>query len=398
MNDHLANQIDHRRIEGRRIRVLAMISSMRGGGSEQQTLLLLRHLDRTRFDPHLFLLERTGDLLSRVPDDVTIASFDDQPMKKGFYFPGRIFRQQAARLRQYCQEQSIDVIYDRTFRMTLLASAAVDGLGIRRVSTIVSPPHHAVALVERRFVTIKRWRLASAYRRSHRIIAVSDQASRSAQEYYGLSSDQIETIANPVDAETLRRSALSRAISSDPSYLILVVVGRMSVEKGHADLIAAIRMLDQNWPSDLRPLCIRMIGDGPLRQQLEEASRELKRHQMIFVGIDPDPAAEIAVADALILPSHFEGMPNVVLEAMALNTAVIATRSGGTIELEREEPTIWWADPQSPTSLAAAIEQWATDPQSATQRIKAAQAMIHQYHNVETTIQRIANHLIDAAE
>jgi glycosyltransferase involved in cell wall biosynthesis len=382
------------RIESRRIRVLAMISSMRGGGSEQQTLLLLRHLDRTRFEPHLFLLERTGDLLSRVPEDVKIHSFDDRPKKAGFYFPGRIFRQQAARVREHCQTESIDVIYDRTFRMTMLAAAAIDRLGIPRVSTIVSPPHHAVPLVEKRFVAIKRWRLASAYRRSHRIIAVSDQAARSAQEYYGLSADKIETIANPVDTETLQQSAQSRAVTLDPKYFNLVVVGRMSIEKGHADLIAAIRRLDEQWPTDRRPLCIRMIGDGPLRQELETAARELKRHQMIFVGIDPDPAAEIAAADALILPSHFEGMPNVVLEAMALNTSVIATRAGGTIELERSEPTIWWANPQDPASLATAIHQWASDPQAATQRITAAKKMIEQFHNIQTTTHLIASRLV----
>ena len=73
-----------------------MISSMRGGGSEQQTLLLLRHLDRSLLTPHLYLTEKTGGLMARVPDDVTIHCFGDADTRGGLYFPGRVMRRQWA--------------------------------------------------------------------------------------------------------------------------------------------------------------------------------------------------------------------------------------------------------------------------------------------------------------
>ncbi len=198
-------------------RVLTMISSMRGGGSEQQTLLLLRHLDRSKFTPHLYLLERTGDLMSRVPEDVIVHSFEDAASSGGFYFPGRVLRQQVQHLQGLLQRESIDVIYDRTFHMSMIAGPAGKACGVPRVSTIVSPPEHALPLVESRFVGLKRRRLAKAYQQSRSVIAVSQQAATSAMEYYDLPSDRIHVIHNPVDIEAVRKAASEQACSSGRS-------------------------------------------------------------------------------------------------------------------------------------------------------------------------------------
>ncbi|QDT01872.1 Putative teichuronic acid biosynthesis glycosyltransferase TuaC [Rubripirellula lacrimiformis] len=393
------------------IRVMLMISSMRGGGSEQQTLLMLRHLDRARFTPHLYLLERTGDLLDQVPGDVVIHSLDDAKPNRGMYFPGREFRRQVRHLKSVLRDQSIDVIYDRTFHMSMIAGPAARSIGIPRVSTIVSPPDHALPLVETRFVAAKRRRLATAYRNAFRIIAVSRQAGQSAQRYYRIRNQTIEVIPNPVDCSAVRAAstpaptASSNAPSVDSgsgdaasSVISLVCVGRMTTEKGHRDLLDAMIDLESRTPDQLPTIRLQLIGDGPLRSQLESLwSAAPRRHQIEFIGRVPNPAPWIAAADGLVLPSHFEGMPNVVLESMALGTPVIATRSGGTIELEQDEPTIQWAEAKSPASLAQAIATFIADPAAAAERVAAAHRLIDRCHDVSTTIRRIESILVDAA-
>ncbi|TWU58234.1 glycosyltransferase [Rubripirellula reticaptiva] len=376
--------------KGAPIHVLLMISSMRGGGSEQQTLLLLRHLDRKRFTPHLYVLHRDGDLMSRIPADVNVHSFEDAPPRTGMYFPGRELRRQVRHLRSILKSQSIDVIYDRTFHMTMIAGPAAKAIGVPRVSTIVSPPEHALPLVESRFVELKRRRLAKAYRDSFRVVAVSRQAAESAHRYYGLTKQIIEVIPNPVDPYSLQESISAEpAIDDHNDNLSLVCVGRMTAEKGHRDLIDAMIMLDKT-TRQLPKIWLRLIGDGPLRHDLEMRWNASPRTNVIeFMGRIDQPAKWIAAADALVLPSLFEGMPNVVLEAMSLGTPVIATRAGGTIELEHDEPTILWADPHSPDSLADAILEFAADPSSAKQRVVAASRMIQTRHNMATTAQRI---------
>ena len=149
----------------------------------------------------------------------------------------------------------------------------------------------------------------------------------------------------------------------------------------------------QEWTSD-RPFRILMVGDGPLRSDLERQASEIASpHRIEFIGRKNDVAPIIATSDALVLPSHFEGMPNVVLESMALATPVIATRAGGTVELEREEPTVLWAEPRNPRSIARAILDFATNPTDAERRVSAATQLVRDHHDVTSTTRRIEKYL-----
>ncbi len=361
---------------------MLMVSSMRGGGSERQTLLLLQKIDRDKLTPHLYLIDRDGDLLDQVPNDVPIHSFDEVSRSGELYFPGRRLRQQTNHVGKVIDEQAIDVVYDRTFHMTMVAGPACMARNIPRVSTIVSPPDHALPLVESRFVGLKRRRLAKAYRQSRSVIAVSQQAADSAEHYYGLPTGRVQVFPNPVDAEATRQQASLSQVSRD-ERLTIVCVGRMTPEKGHIDLIRGLHLCEQNWPDNLPAIRIWLVGDGPLRGELQTFWQQHSRgiHTLDFLGAR-NAAPYIQSADALLLPSLFEGMPNVVLEAMALKTPVIATRAGGTIELERGEPTIQWLEPGNPNSVANSIREFALDRHSANQRVTAAFRLIQQSHDV----------------
>jgi len=378
-------------------RVLFMISSMRGGGSERQTLMLLKHLDRSLFTPHLYLMERAGDLLSQIPKDVTVHSFEDVRREPMIYVPGGVMRQQVRHLAKLLSSQSIDVIYDRTFHMTMIAGPATERQKVPRISTIVSPPELALPLVEKRFLRMKQQHLSKAYNQSQQVLAVSQIAAESARTFYGLPFDAVDVVSNPVDGEALQPADATPPSGTPSATLTLVCVGRMTPEKGHRDLISALCIVQTDGSASQPPLRIRFVGDGPLRNELETQARNVRPpHTVEFLGSMSDVVPSIAEADALILPSHFEGMPNVVLEAMAMKTPVIATRAGGTVELEREEPTILWAEPGNPPSLAAAIQSFAADPTSATERVRSATQLISEHHDVVKTSRIIERYLLDA--
>lgn len=329
-----------------------MISSLDGGGSERQTLMLLQWLDRQRFAPELYLLHRRGVLLDQVPDNVPIHAFDDwhqpssQPDLPSRWFarlsarlPGAIYRRQVAHLRWLLQQRQIDVVYDRTFHMTLIAAPAAAAMGIPRVSTLVSPPSHAVPLHAGRFLAMKRRRLRRAYQQAAAVVAVSRATAADAAAYHRLPRSRIQVIPNPVDTDQLDRQVRETPPPPRDDHFTVVCVGRLSSEKGQDELIAAIAWLNRDAASEDR-WHLWLVGDGPCRAALQQQVHESGLvGDVVFWGHQPSAAAWIAAADALCLPSHFEGFPNVVLEAMALGTPVISRAIAAIDGLSRGSDT-----------------------------------------------------------
>ncbi len=115
-------------------------------------MLLAKHLDRSRFAPELLVLRRGGVLESLVPTDVPIHCLSDNVKPSSYYWPGAVHRAQVNALSQLLTARQIDVVYDRTFHMSLIAGPACSQVGVPRISTMVSPPSFAVPLNAGRFV------------------------------------------------------------------------------------------------------------------------------------------------------------------------------------------------------------------------------------------------------
>jgi glycosyltransferase involved in cell wall biosynthesis len=136
-----------------------------------------------------------------------------------------------------------------------------------------------------------------------------------------------------------------------------IVVANLIDYKGHADLIEALAQL-------ATPPPIRLVGEGPERERLTAlvAARRLG-HVVRLVGAVPDARALLADYQFAVLPSHAEGLPNAVLEAMAAGLPVIATRVGGVPEVVADGVTGFLVSPHDPPALAAAIERLTCDPE-----------------------------------
>jgi len=374
-----------------------MIASMDGGGSERQTLLMLRHLCRKKFAPELFLLKRGGALFSQIPDDVPVHCFEDDVLATGWNWPGSIHRAQVKFLHRLLVNRKIDVIYDRTFHMTLIAGPAAKLANVPRISTIVSPPSHAVPLNGGRFQWIKRKRLSSAYADAAQTIAVSSPTAQDARKYYGLKSRQVITVPNPVDSVELDAAVASSPTPVRDARYTIVCVGRMTKEKGHCCLINAVNCLRKQFPEFELPR-LWLIGDGPLRTQLEEQSHQLGISETIdFLGHFDQPAPWINAADALCLPSTFEGFPNVMLEAMSLGTAVIASdipvvRSLGRVAQSPEDrgrDYVATFRSQDEAHLARKIRRLWLNPTATISRIVAARNLARRAHAIDAILPRL---------
>ena len=154
----------------------------------------------------------------------------------------------------------------------------------------------------------------------------------------------------------LDRKFLDAPPSDVPDNARLVCVARLSPEKGHLVLLeAAKRLLDEGTAVELV-----FAGDGPLRQRVEAAAdaMQLSEHVAVTGWLDADTIrAELAKSRALVLPSFAEGLPVVLMEAMALGRPVISTWVAGIPELVKHGVNGWLVPPGDVDALAAAMKQ-----------------------------------------
>jgi glycosyltransferase involved in cell wall biosynthesis len=141
---------------------------------------------------------------------------------------------------------------------------------------------------------------------------------------------------------------------------VLLCIGRLSREKAQADLIETAALLRRE---DNR-LKIRFIlaGEGPDRKMLEEMARSMGVDDwVILTGHVADLTPYYTIANILVLPSHTEGSPNVLLEAMAAGLPITATNVGGVPEIVTHEKEALLVEKHNPGTLVRAIKRLLSD-------------------------------------
>jgi glycosyltransferase involved in cell wall biosynthesis len=152
----------------------------------------------------------------------------------------------------------------------------------------------------------------------------------------------VHTVANGCDTRIFRPRLRSeaRAILGVPRDVRLIVfVGRMTPAKGVRELLAAWRSLVERDPA----VYLAIVGDGALRDELKRAAGESEAGRRVLLP-GAVPAAVVAswmqASDVVCLPSHTEGYPNVLVEALACGRPVVATPVGGVLEIVDESSGI----------------------------------------------------------
>lgn len=200
------------------------------------------------------------------------------------------------------------------------------------------------------------------YPLAHRVIATSDRMAEEFQHGFRLPAHKLLVIGNPVDTAGLRAAAPRRLPGPG---LRAVAVGRLVPQKGFDRLLPLFAGL----PADARLI---LLGDGPEADRLQAQADSLKLGEGVqFAGFRADAADWIAGADCLLLPSRWEGLPNVALEALALGIPVCATpEAGGIAEIAAAAPAGAVTVAPMEQGFAAALAQFAPRPDAAAPALR----------------------------
>jgi glycosyltransferase involved in cell wall biosynthesis len=204
----------------------------------------------------------------------------------------------------------------------------------------------------------RRW-IRWAANRAAGIVAVSE-ALRARLIALGIEASRIEVLQNGVDLELFApgdRAAARRALGLDADGAVVLSVGQLIPQKGFELVIRAMARLPE--------ATLAIVGEGPDAAALKRlAERTGSGGRVRFLGVMPQEglAAAYDAADVLVLASAREGYPNVLLEALACGTPVVATAVGGVPEIVRDSVAGRLVEKRSPEALAGAIRDLLADP------------------------------------
>lgn len=302
-------------------RILHIIGGGEIGGAEQHVLSLLKGLDRTHFTPYLACLTHGpfADLTHK--NNIPTQTFSMRYPLDLSPLPCLI---------RWTRQNKINLVHTHGSRANLLGRLGARWLGIPSLTTVHSSLAHDYLSSWSARVALGLERLTLPL--TSGIIAVSEYL---AEEVNLRGGQNLETIYNgqsPISFEDppSSRQQFRKQWGIPADALVLGTIGRLHPTKGQTYLIKAASRLRLKFPN----LHLLLIGDGPLRQDLElELHRNTIPHTI--TGYLPQAYEALPAMDVFILPSISEGMGLVLLEAMQAGVPIVASAVGGIPEVIR---------------------------------------------------------------
>ena len=319
------------------------LPALEGGGAEQVMLQLAGGLALRGHDVHLMVAKPGGALSGRIPEGVNVITLrrtsslaarvyvlrhGDAWSQAFAPWPGLMDFTPA--LAAELENQHFDALLCSTIGAS--AELMTAAMSCARVSTRLVLRESNMVAVKWQGQSRRLARLRRAYARPAKVVAVSHRVAQDLVDTLGVDQRRIVAIPNPLDLERIHE--LAQQVPEHPWFTedvpIVLAVGRLVPQKGFAMLLEAAALVR-------RQLAVRVVilGDGPQRAALLEQAARLGLADVVSLpGFVANPYACMARADVMVLPSHYEGLPNCLLEALACGCPVVATDSpGGTAEV-----------------------------------------------------------------
>ncbi len=294
-------------------KVVFITPSLRGGGAERVVVNLLRHMNRSEIELTLITLKLEGPYVSQLPADTQVIDLGTKRV-----------RHSIIRLLREINRIQPDVVFSTLghLNVALLALRPFMKKRPKIVLREANAPSFSMRQTGKGGLYRMLYRLF--YPKADRVIALSQGMAEDLLAYSGMSRDKVSIIHNPVVTEEIRRLAdeeVDHPWLRDKMLPVCISVGRLVEQKNYDLLLRGFAKAIQEVPARLI-----VLGEGPKRAHLEALADTLGvREHVDFVGFTANPYAYMARSDLFVLSSSWEGMPNVLLEALAVGLPAVAT-------------------------------------------------------------------------
>ncbi len=318
----------------KKIKVALCITDLELGGAERCLVELATRLDRSRFCPVVYALGPrpcpfgggNSSPTDGMPQTSCVSALENAGVElhclgaRGIRHVFRVIRG----LKRLLAAQRPQLIQTFLFHANIAGRIAARRAGVGKVVS-------GIRVAQRR----PRWRLWIDRRTEglvDRHVCVSRSVAQFAEQYAALPAEKLTVIPNGVDLQRFPASqpADLEPLGIGPGRQVVTFVGRLDRQKGLTWLIDSA----DKWLSRLPDCDLLLLGKGPQRAKLQRMCRQKGISDRVhFAGWRTDVPEILAASRLLVLPSAWEGMPNVVLEAMAARLPVVAADVEGVREL-----------------------------------------------------------------
>lgn len=315
-------------------RILFLIESLSGGGAEKVLSVLLKHIDKTKFDITLCTIVDTGIYVAEVRKYVNYTSVLGNPQKKGllgkiFYkilylLIYRILPPQLIYILFIPKKNDIEIAFVEGFCTKILShSTNKKAKKIAWVHTDLINNHWITSIYKNKQEEKK------SYQRYDKIIGVSNTATNAIKQLYSVNN--AITLYNPIENDNITKKA-NKFISLPPKTqsIRIVTVGRFVPQKAYDRLLRVINRLHKNGYS----IELWILGDGEQRPMLEEYIHTHSLNEIVTLwGFQKNPYPYLKHSDIFVCSSVSEGYSTAATEALILELPVITTACSGMDEL-----------------------------------------------------------------
>lgn len=297
-------------------KIAFILPNFQAGGAERVMITVASHIDRARFQPVIIVFDDQGPLRGIVPDDIEVVSLGRRCSLGAV--PALVHAIRS------CRAHVVISTMAHLNMLVLLAKPFLANVPVI-VREAVTPSYFSDSFLKRHILMAGYHVL---YPFADRILSptkmVFDEMPPSLRRRTG----QLQRIFNPVDIAFIQDALQAdlRATLAQPGQRLFVGAGRLVDQKGFDRLIECLSVWrdEDDWR-------LVILGEGPDYQKLQQLKDRHGLHQITLAGFESKPWRYYAVADAFVLPSRHEGLPNVALEALALGVPVLASMSAGGI-------------------------------------------------------------------
>lgn len=360
------------------MKVLHAVEDLKIGGMERVIASIATGLDPVRYAPHVLCVTRGGavadDLIGKgVP--LTVLGLDN------YHHPGQILA-----LCRWLRRNPCHILHTHGYFAGVFARIAGIWTGVPHIIAHV----HSTYLDYRRKHRLME-RLLSSW--TDRVICVSRAVQEWVVDAEGIDRGKTVVVYNGAGFETAVRPDASVVASRRRTWgipegdTVFTVVASLNANKGHHVLLESFRNLLAAYPD----ATLLVVGDGPLRTELETRARQLAiERKVVFAGLRTDVGACLEISDVVLLASQFrEGLGLALIEAMATGLPVVGTRIGGIAEVIMDGENGLLVPPGNSEALADAMKRLAADRDSRIRMGKRGRGIYEERFSLPGMIRQI---------